>query len=164
MMTFILSSCDKDPIEACAEDPTCEYFRCKVNGEWWTPDCEDGPLFGCRHTDVQYYYGTTGYIEFSSKSQKNDESMSMRIESVFISDSIYSHYLGPNTSSRFRRGNNKNDCQIYKLIDQNNSTFLLAKIDTVKFIIEGKFSFSAKNECNEIIDITDGSFRQRYRF
>jgi hypothetical protein len=163
-MTFILSSCNKDPLDACAEDPTCEYFRCKVNGEWWTPDCEDGPLFGCRHTDVQYYFRTTGTIEFSSKSENKNEGMLIIIHDIFKTDTMYNHYLGPNVSSRFRRSNNNLDCQIYKLVDQNSSTFLLTKIDTVNFLIEGKFSFSAKNECNDIVRVTDGSFRQHYRF
>ncbi len=52
---FLLTSCDREPYVRCQSDPTCEYFRCKVNGKWWTPDCEQGPLFGCDHTDLQYY-------------------------------------------------------------------------------------------------------------
>ncbi len=53
---------DKEPYSRCKDDPTCEYFRCKVNGKWWTPDCEQGPLFGCTHTDVQYYRYLNGGV------------------------------------------------------------------------------------------------------
>ncbi|MCZ2100908.1 MAG: hypothetical protein LC107_05170 [Chitinophagales bacterium] len=32
---FPLISCDKEP-----------YSRCKVNGKWWTPDCEQVRYLG----------------------------------------------------------------------------------------------------------------------
>ncbi|MEZ4909487.1 MAG: hypothetical protein R2774_01365 [Saprospiraceae bacterium] len=164
MMTFVLTSCDKDPLEACAEDPSCEYFRCKVNGEWWTPDCEDGPLFGCRHTDVQYYFNTSGTVEFSSKSQKNNEGIYMLIHSVFEVDTIFNHYSGPNVSSGFRRSNIPMDCRLFDLVQKEKSIFKLTKIDKSSNIIEGEFSFIAKNSCNETVNITSGEFRQHYRF
>lgn len=60
IVSILLISCDKEPYSRCKDDPDCEYFRCKVNGKWWTPDCEQGPLFGCDHTDVQYYKDSGG--------------------------------------------------------------------------------------------------------
>jgi hypothetical protein len=158
----MLSSCNKDPLDACAEDPTCEYFRCKVNGEWWTPDCEDGPLFGCRHTDVQYYK-LDGTLIIIASSKINNESFNLTVENI-KSPGTYKFYNGPNVKTRFGRNENSPGCNIYNIYQDSTSNISISLLDTTKFIIEGKFSFSAKNDCNDIIEITDGSFRQLYRF
>jgi hypothetical protein len=160
MMTFILSSCDKDPVDACIDDPTCEYFRCKVNGEWWTPDCEDGPLFGCRHTDLQYYKDLNrGGLEMTSSSKKQNDGFyillydfnTINLEKDFrINNVIYSRYF-------------TKDFKFYA--DTSQSSFIKPlKIDTVNFIIQADFQFMGRDGNGNTVSITEGSFRQKYRF
>src|SRR5690606_6426149 len=55
LMITTFFSCEKDPLRNCRQDPTCEYFTCKVNGVQWEPQCNSEPLFGCTPWDVQYY-------------------------------------------------------------------------------------------------------------
>lgn len=160
MMTFVLTSCDKDPLEACAENPTCEYFRCKVNGEWWTPDCEVGPLFGCRHTDVQYYKDSRGgSIEMTSSSKKQNDGFYIRClnikekdinNSFAINNKIYTKYF--NSSNMFFVDSTK------------HSEFILTHLDTISFSISARFSFFGIDENGQTVTITEGSFRQKYRF
>jgi hypothetical protein len=161
MMTFILSSCDKDPVDACKDDPTCEYFRCKVNGEWWTPDCENGPLFGCRHTDVQYYKDLRGgIIELNSSSIKNENGIYLYLyniknkninNSYKINNEVYSYYF------------NKKNGQNYYIDTTKNNEFILTSLDTVSFTMSARFSFTGVDESGKTVSITDGEFRQNYR-
>jgi hypothetical protein len=162
-MTFMLSSCDKDPLDACAEDPSCEYFRCKVNGEWWTPNCEDGPLFGCRSVDLQYYV-QDGFFEMTAGSTKNNDGFYFQCQNLFDINTTYNFYSGPNIQTKYAISSSNDPCETYLIFNPQSSILNLSKIDKAKFLIEGKFSFSARNNCNGIIEITEGSFRQHYRF
>jgi hypothetical protein len=159
-MTFMLSSCDKDPLDACAEDPTCEYFRCKVNGEWWTPDCEDGPLFGCRHTDVQYYKDSSGgSLEMSTSSKKNNEGFIFRIWNVKRININLSYKRVNKIDSRFYEDNFD-----FYVDTTKNSEFILTSLDTVSFMMSARFSFTGVDESGKTVSITNGEFRQKYRF
>jgi len=163
MMTFVLTSCDKEPLEPfqnCINDPECEYFRCKVNGEWWTPDCEQGPLFGCRHTDVQYYKDLRGgSLEMSTSSKKNNDGFIFRLRNIKNID----------INNSFIR-NNKIDSRYYSknfdfFVDTTmNNEFILTSLDTVGFMMNAKFSFIGVDESGQTVTITEGSFRQKYRF
>ena len=162
MTTFLLTSCEKEPYKACKEDPTCEYLRCKVNGEWWTPDCEQGPLFGCDHTDVQYYK-EDGYLSISSTSKKKDEGFYILALDV-LSTGDYDLYDGVNVKTRFRRGSNIVDCWVYYIISGEASNITIDYLDNSNYVVGGSFLFKCKNDCGEILNITDGEFRQKYRF
>ncbi len=161
MMTFILTSCDKVPLEVCAEDPSCEYFRCKVNGEWWTPDCEEGPLFGCRHTDVQYYKDLgNGSLEMGTTSKESKDGLYFLL--VNIKDK--------NLQNSYMINNNKiftkyfNSSNMFYVDTTKYNEFILTQLDTMDYIISARFSFTGVDENGNTVSITDGEFRQHYRF
>jgi hypothetical protein len=162
MMTLLLSSCEKEPLKDCINDPDCEYFRCKINGEWWTPDCEEGPLFGCRHTDVLYYKNSRGgSLEMNTSSKKNNDVFVFRLwnlkeanidNSYVINGKIYTRYVDKTIDKRF-------------YVDTTNfNEFILISLDTVGLMMNAKFSFTGKDESGKTVSITEGSFRLGYRF
>ena len=160
MTTILLISCEKEPYKACKEDPTCEYFRCKVNGEWWTPDCEQGPLFGCDHTDVQYYrYLNGGGLEMNSSSKKNNDGFYFLLYNVknvneenklSIKGRVYSKYF--------------TDKLMFYVDTTQHNEFILIELDTVKYIMSARFFFKGVDENGNTVSITEGEFRQHYRF
>ncbi len=167
MMTFILSSCDKDPVDACIDDPTCEYFRCKVNGEWWTPDCENGPLFGCRHTDVQYYKDSEiKPIYIYTSKESNTSGMNLYARNIQETDLKYKFdFQNQNDLPRFYEQKQNSVDRIRYLIDTSAVNYIIfSKIDTLSFILEGKFYFEGLDDGGNRKIISDGSFRQKYRF
>ncbi len=165
-MTFILSSCDKDPLDACAEDPTCEYFRCKVNGEWWTPDCEDGPLFGCRHTDVQYYRDLNGGgLTMNVKKESQQSGFLLSANNIQSINTKYEIYRKNGDITRYYEDENKDKVRERYYIDSLAENYIIFdKIDTVNFILQGKFYFEGIDSSGIRKTITDGEFRHRYRF
>jgi hypothetical protein len=159
---ILISSCNKDPLDACAEDPTCEYFRCKVNGEWWTPDCEDGSLFGCRHTDVQYYRDLNGGgLSMTSSSKKNNDGFVFRLWNIKEINTFNSYKRNNKIDTQYF--NNNNDLNFFVDTTKQNE-FILTHLDTISFIISARFSFIGIDENGQTVSITDGEFRQNYRF
>jgi len=166
-MTFILSSCNKDPLDACAEDPTCEYFRCKVNGEWWTPDCEDGPLFGCRHTDVLYYQHLNGGgLEIYTSKDSDNSGINFYAWNINTPNISYNFiYNNQNYLTRFYENKDNSGNRNRFFIDTSAINYIIfSKIDTLNFILEGKFYFEGLDDGGNRKIISDGSFRQKYRF
>jgi hypothetical protein len=149
-------SCEKDePFADCIDDPTCEYFRCKVDGEWWTPYCEQGPLFGCSATDVQYYRDLNGGgLELVAKNSKTNSSIVFDVRGIKVE----------NIETKFYHVGFKSGDKIYNLDTLILNQYMkLIKIDTINFMLEGKFQLSPSKD-KEIINITEGSFRLPYRF
>ncbi len=162
IVSILLTSCDKEPYSRCKDDPDCEYFRCKVDGKWWTPDCEQGPLLGCTSVDLQYYK-QDGYLSISANSENNNDGFKILALNV-LKVKEYNLHNGVNVKTSYRRSNNTSNCIIYNIIDETTSSLVINKLDTSKFIIEANFSFKCENECGELINISDGYFRQHYRF
>ncbi|MFZ1705357.1 MAG: hypothetical protein WAT79_13495 [Saprospiraceae bacterium] len=161
MMTTFFFSCEKekDPLEACRKDPTCEYFVCNVNGERWEPQCNRDPLFGCTPWDVQYYK-QTGYLVLISK--KNDtESIVIYVRDLFDVNSNYNLFKGNNTTTLFR---NTNYCGNYLLDTSLNNYINISELDINNFRIKGKFEFSSQDTCGNLVNLTDGEFNLPYRF
>ena len=159
MMTLSFFSCEKDPLEDCRKDPTCEYFTCKVNGERWEPQCEGEPFFGCTPWDVQYYR-INGYIEAVIKNEKNKTGFKFELKNIKNENQDY--FFEPD--SRFYESNNNQNCVSYYLFNQGYNLFRFEKIDTINKFIKAKFSFKTLNDCGEEVHITDGEFNLPYRF
>ena len=165
MTTFLLTSCEKEPYKACKEDPTCEYLRCKVNGEWWTPDCEQGPLFGCDHTDVQYYrYLNGGGLSIYSSKASNRTGIILTSNNVRYTNTSYNLYRQGKYSEFYLKNTVLNSWDSYYLDTTNFNKLIITYIDTVDFILKGNFTFTGKNENGNTVSITEGEFRYHYRF
>ena len=116
MMTFTFFSCEKDPLEDCRKDPTCEYFTCKVNGERWEPQCEGEPFFGgCTPWDVQYYKNIPAldmYIDNKNIKQRftllvRDYRLKLGNNNLFAKNFI---------ETSFSNGNRSSNCIIYVIL------------------------------------------------
>jgi hypothetical protein len=132
-----------------------------VDGKSWKPYCESSFL-GCDAVDVQYYR-KTGTLSMIAKNSLNNSSFNLTGTKIYEIGNFLL-YSGPNTQSRFKQNNSIDSCTIYYLLDSINSEIIISKIDTINLIIEGEFLFDFENKCNEQIKITNGQFRQHYRF
>lgn len=163
----LVASCNKDnaePNPTCGEPragcANCEWnvFRCKVNGEDWCANCEDGPLFGCDPVDCQFYPEdnwlgilpkSTGDLLFKIY---NFGDVSLTDTSIisFDDDIIFNTALEVN-------------CQMYNLDTISKYFIHIKDLDIVSKLIEGDFEFTAFNECQDTVRVTDGYFKLTYR-
>ena len=159
LVTF-LPSC-KDDHDACFDDPDCEYFRCKVNGEDWSTNCERDPLFGCSAIDVQYYKDIPG-LDFSlSNSDRKDGFILYLRNNIVLGENKF-HSNNSLKSYYFKK--DLDVCNLYYVDTLSTNILRINLLDTINYKMEGTFIFSSKNECNETVKITDGNFRVKYRF
>ena len=164
LFVLFLNSCDKtSDLEKCKADPMCEYFRCNVDGKPWKPYCESSFL-GCEAVDVQYYKELNGG-GLTIKASKENDTSGFRIVNINIqdTDTEYDMYFLPNNRSKYFI-KVAGDWDEY-LVDTSTINILrFSKIDTVNFILEGTFQFTGINENGLKKEITEGQFRQHYRF
>ena len=161
---FLFTACEKeDPLAACKADPTCEYFRCKVDGKEWRPDCESAFL-GCDAVDVQYYRDLNGGgLELNASSEMNSNGLYFFLKEIKDEEIYYSFDVGSTISSRyFETKNNVKERFFVNFSFENYINF--STIDTINFILEGTFQFTGNTDNGEAKEITNGEFRQRYRF
>ena len=128
----------------------------------WTPHCISDPLFGCDAVDCQYYKGSKT-IEIISirRYQDNSVNQGMRLYK-------YNSVLGENELQEsiqdYTDYNNKSGCLTYSIDSSYNRRLTILSIDTINFIVEGTFEFTAISECQDTVRITDGYFEIEYRF
>jgi hypothetical protein len=163
MMTLTFFSCEKDPFEDCRKDPTCEYFTCKVNGERWEPQCEGEPFFGCTPWDVQYSKNIPS-LDLSAKNEKRSQNILMIVHKTILKEGENKLYSDINIQTFFADGKFSNGCKIFNIDTLTSSTLNISKIDTVDYFLSGTFHFTAKNDCGDVMTITDGEFNLPYRF
>ncbi|MBK8622889.1 MAG: hypothetical protein IPN79_14330 [Saprospiraceae bacterium] len=164
LMTLTFFSCEKDPLEDCRKDPTCEYFTCKVNGVRWEPQCKGEPFFGgCTPWDVQYYRKTSGNIEMHIKNKNAGQNFAFltRNEKLRIGDNKL--HVDEFYGTFFSDGSD-NGCNIFVLDTISPYSFHILKIDTIKYYLMGTFDFKGNNDCGDQVTITDGEFNLPYRF
>ncbi len=159
---FLFSSChEEDPC------PTCfiKIVRCKVNGQDWVSNCiSNDPLFGCSSVRCYYSYNEKKGLDFSAVNDMNNSGIGLDQFSAWGgaqlgSNSIQQRELG---FSNFTLPGN---CVALDSLDFSyNNYFILDKIDTVNFILEGKFGFRSYNLCGDTVTITDGYFKTKFIF
>ncbi|MFZ1705359.1 MAG: hypothetical protein WAT79_13505 [Saprospiraceae bacterium] len=166
MMTTFFFSCEKekDPLEACRKDPTCEYFVCKVNGERWEPQCNRDPLFGCTPWDVQYYRNTSGNLGMYIRNESLSQNFTLLTRNQILKIGDNELFTNENIQTRFSNLNNMESCVRYELDTLKFSSLYISKIDTINYYLSGTFNFTGKNDCGEEVKITDGEFNLSYRF
>ena len=163
IISIILFSCEKDPLEDCRKDPACEYFTCKVNGKRWEPQCDGGPLFGCTPWDVQYYRNIPALdIYIDNEKEKEHFTFLIRNKKLTIGDNEL--FINENIQTRFSNLNLVDSCIRYKLDTLQIYSFNVTKIDTINYFLSATFHFISKNDCGEEVHITDGEFNLPYRF
>jgi hypothetical protein len=164
MMTLSFFSCEKDPLEDCRKDPTCEYFTCKVNGVRWEPQCKGEPFFGgCTPWDVQYYKNIDWLI-INVRNETLENSALIYVNGQISNNTIHEIFTENNSPSTFFLKNTIDSCSNYKVIKGYNNFLEITRFNPDLKVINGKFSFTAKNNCGDVVTITDGEFNLPYRF
>lgn len=157
----LASSCQKE--DSFTPNWHTDVFRCKVNGIEWTPNCISDPLFGCDAVDCQYYWKDTKGFEISAVNISSDKSTNESVH-FFVRPANLGNSEMIFLSREYKNWNNPSGCRFHNLDTTSNHMLTIIDIDTVKHIIKGTFEFSAINECQDTIRITDGYFHVNFRF
>jgi hypothetical protein len=138
-------------------------FGCLVNGKAWIPET-DGGLFNER----LYARYENGGLNLSANLRIDDNNIrqSLSVTANFIDLGIYQ--IPPLPFDGVIYINSKNmpigntSCTFYKCIPEDTEIEIIF-INTSQRIISGKFSYkNLKNDCGDVINITDGRFDVRY--
>ncbi len=80
----------------------------------------------------------------------------------------YKSTLGDNllqlTKEEYIDWNKPSDCRFHDLDTTATRRLTILEVDTVKFLIKGTFEFTAINECQDTMHISDGFFHVNFRF
>ena len=137
-------------------------YRYKVNGEEWRPDCESDFL-GCTHTDVQYYK-EDGTLLLSVENSNSKTGMYMKAKYLYSIDKEYKLFRDQNTTTRYFEFDSNGNSNRFSLDTLTKNKIILSKLDTVNYLIEGQFEFECVDINNQRVKISNGEFRQKYRF
>ncbi|MCO6486587.1 MAG: hypothetical protein J5I41_12505 [Saprospiraceae bacterium] len=139
-----------------------DVFHCKVNGEEWKAQCVSDPLFGCSAVDCLFYPPSSG-VEFSAIRMNYDQSINQS-----IGFSKYSTIIGDNEIQfrlrAYKDWNKPSGCRFHDLDTISVRRLTILEVDTVNFLIKGTFEFTAINNCQDTMRITDGYFHVNFRF
>ena len=163
VMITTFFSCEKDPLRHCRQDPTCEYFTCKVNGERWEPQCNSDIIFGCTPWDVQYYKNIPALDMYIDNEQRKQRiTLLVRDKKLILGENDL--YTSSFIETSFSDGNKLANCKIFIIDSLAFQSLQISKIDTINRYLTGTFYFTGKNECGDEVQITDGEFNLHYRF
>lgn len=162
LFAFLYISCGNEN-DACFDDPDCEYFRCKVNGEEWSTNCERDPLFACSAIDVLYGKSLNA-LDFKAINQSNNQTITFFLRNSNIKLGKNKLFKDDFLISRFSDGKKVTDCILYPIDTLKENFVELFLIDTINFKLEGKVEMNCLNNCNESIKIEDAVFKVKYRF
>lgn len=156
LIGFLLAaSCNPDDNQVTEPHTT---FRCKINGKDWEP--AGGGAQTINPYEILYYddNNSLDIVAFRSLSTVRQiikincfiKNIGVRNE-LRSSDEVFEDILNTN-------------CRIYDLDTTKTNYILVSEIDTINYIIVGEFEFSAINNCNETVNITEGYFDLPYTF
>jgi len=162
---LLLASCGKD--DDLSNDET---FKCKVNGEEWDAfSYTEGDLFGIGTgaMDLLYYTDVKSITLIGVRhleDQSTNQSINISTKPVSLGDNpIYVNNVHL-IKRVFKDWNNDSGCIFYNLDTLSENTIHIIEIDSINRRIEGTFLFSAINDCNDVVRVTDGYFDIAYRF
>ncbi len=156
----LASSCQKEDMPP--TDGHKNIFHCKVNGVEWTPHCISDPLFGCDAVDCQYYWKDTKSFEIIAINRTNDNSTYQTMGFSKYKSSFGDNPI-PYQVRIYTDWNKPAGCRFFDLDTMASRRLFILEVDTVKYLIKGSFEFTAINECQDTVQITDGYFHVNYR-
>ena len=157
---FLAASCNSDDeIAPFSENEPHTILHCKINGMDWTP--AGGDLFSGYPFRVQYNNnsGSLGIIA-SRNIESESTNQVINIDTYFynLDEENAIRFIGEEFTDRF----NASEC-IYYDVDTTSTNYIkITSLDTLNFFMIGEFEFSAINDCNDTIRVTDGYFDLKY--
>lgn len=155
---FISASCTKEE-NSCVQKNDCNILEWKVDGKKYKAECESGPLFGCDAVDCQYYHDTKT-LEFVGVGENGAVGV-YKYKSLIITGQ--NNTFGQHDKLNFRSRYNDNNCIVYSLDTNSKYSFIINNVDTVSKYIEGEYSFTGINDCQDTVKVSDGYFKLSYR-
>ncbi len=158
---FLATACDKEDDMTSDSSNNHDILRCKINGENWTPKVAGFDLV--YPFELNYYRD----IERLELLVKNNAGSSILQGSIYIRCNVDS----VNTLNKiiFREDVIKNnnysyECSAFGLDTLTTNFIQITSIDTLNFVMTGKFECSAINDCQDTIRVTEGYFDLNYFF
>ncbi len=160
-MISVASSCQKE--EPKTPSWHADVFRCKVNGVEWTSKCVSDPLFGCNAIDCQYYWKDTKTISLRATRRLANNSIYQGLRLYRYKSKIGDNHLQL-TTEQYLDWNKPSACIGHDMDTTSVRRLTILEVDTVNFLIKGTFEFTAINNCQDTMRITDGFFHVNFRF
>lgn len=161
---FIMQGCRKEyPCPTCFES----IITCKVNGKEWKSNCvSNDPLFGCRAVSCYYYYNSDFSLDFFAGNSDNNSTLVMNQYSINGGAKLGLNSVDQNELYFIDRSlPDSNNCSRLKNLESTGSNiFEITILDTINYIIAGRFAFTVSNNCGDTIKITDGYFKSKFIF
>lgn len=152
---FLFSACIKEDI--CMNSGNHDYLCCKIDGKDWT--IGGGWVFPY---DLNYY-SDTKWLSLLARNTSNDEIMLGAFQITTNIEKLQTK--SPLGLLLLQKSSNTTRCKYYENIDISDDNFIkVLEIDSINYIIKGEFEFSAINECQDTIRVTDGYFDLNYTF
>lgn len=162
LISSLLYACNDD--EVC---PKChkDFVICKVNGIKWRSNCiSNEPLFGCRDVSCYYYIKDDFGLNLSAGNSNNNSGITLDQGSAWGGAKLGNNSI-QKTEFGFINFSLNGNCSRLDSIDFSyNNYLILDKIDTINYLLEGRFGYRDYNLCGDTATITDGRFNTRYFF
>ena len=156
-LIFLAASCNKEAMPN--EDQKHKTFRCKVNGETWTPSSSD--IFTVDPFDVNYYFKEDNHLDISASSSINNQAI--EVTSEILETDVENPIIYYDRVFRdFNFGSN--NCIYFELDTLQKNYVKILDVDTVNYFIIGEFEYTATNDCGDRVEITDGYFDVNFTF
>jgi hypothetical protein len=160
LLTTMWTSCQKEKFKP---DYHVDVFRCKVNGEDWAAFCPGAGLWGCEPIDCQYLWKNSKAFELGAVRTSHDNSVNQSIK-IYIPRSDFGENELVFITRAFKDWNKLPGCRFFNLDTTSVRLLTILEEDNINHLIKGTFEFTAINECQDTIRITDGYFHVNYRF
>lgn len=156
---FLAASCQTEDDNPLNNQEAHTSLRCKINGTNWEP--AGGDLFSIYPFNLQYYEDTGGIELIARRNiQSEPSSQAIYLRTVFNEIDVEESIIG--IDGVFVNSELKSECTRYDLDTTELQYIRIMEIDTIDFFIIGEFQFSAYNECNDTIRVSEGYFDLKY--
>jgi hypothetical protein len=106
-----------------------------------------------------------GGLELNARNEKHSNGFYFSLKNIKEENFEYSFDQGSNIVSRYVEDEDEDGTKERYFIDfSKDNSIIFSRIDSINFILEGEFHFIGKTESGAIKEITEGQFRQHYRF
>ena len=140
-------------------------FGCKVDGEIWIPRTHWASGFSGVHTLTSSYNSNTGSFLINAKKKHDGINQSMALSANL--KNYGNQILLPSESAGGVYSDISKSCS-FETDTVHTGEINILKHDTANGIVAGTFSFTAilhdgKDECKEIVEVTEGRFDVNYK-
>ena len=160
---FLAAACDKEDDLQCDRTSTNhDILCCKINGEDWKPG-GGGPDIISPYT--LEYYSDDDFLKLIAGNNSNsnfDGAIVIHSQNISLGEGK----ITENDSNFYiQDDDNVNGCVYYGDLDSDFENYIfVTEIDSLNYFMKGEFQFTAINDCQDTIRVTEGYFDLNYFF